>query len=159
MRSVHTFLHHAHPTKAMHHSDRRLTLSPSVHSAAPPWISKPRVDCHVLCRPARTGFLVNGRSVRLPTMTLRLVIPSRGEVDGELSVERPWWQFSVRFNVAISQSVPIARMHEREREGVVMRWGLALKSARGDVNQQGYFCEESERLWHVMARAAHDFGG
>jgi putative SOS response-associated peptidase YedK len=67
-------------------------------------------------------------------MAMRLVIPGRGEVDGELSVERPWWQFSVRFNVAISQSVPVARMHEREREGVMMRWGLALKSVRGDVN-------------------------
>lgn len=67
-------------------------------------------------------------------MTLRLVIPGRGEVDGELSVERPWWQFSVRFNVAISHSVPVARMHERECEGVMMRWGLALKSARGGVN-------------------------
>ena len=67
-------------------------------------------------------------------MTLRLVIPNRGEVDDELSVERPWWQFSVRFNVAISHSVPVARMHERECEGVMMRWGLALKSARGGVN-------------------------
>ena len=67
-------------------------------------------------------------------MTLRLVIPGRGEVDGELSVERPWWQFSVRFNVAISQSVPVARMHERECEGVMMRWGLAHKTAQGGVN-------------------------
>ena len=67
-------------------------------------------------------------------MALRLVIPSRGEVDTELSVEHPWWQFSVRFNVAVSQSIPVARMHERECEGVVMRWGLALKAARGGVN-------------------------
>ena len=64
-------------------------------------------------------------------MTLRLVIPSRSEVDGELSVEHPWWQFSVRFNVATSQSIPVARMHERECEGVMMRWGLALSSPRG----------------------------
>lgn len=67
-------------------------------------------------------------------MTLRLVIPDRSEVDSGLSVERPWWQFSARFNVAISQSIPVARMHEREREGVMMRWGLALKVARGGVN-------------------------
>jgi putative SOS response-associated peptidase YedK len=66
-------------------------------------------------------------------MTLRLVIPSRSEVDGELAVERPWWQFSARFNVAISQSIPVARAHERECEGVMMRWGLALKSARDDI--------------------------
>ncbi len=67
-------------------------------------------------------------------MTLRLVIPSREEVDDELSVAHPWWQFSVRFNVAISQSIPVARMHERESEGVMMRWGLALKSTRGEVS-------------------------
>ncbi|HEY2200561.1 MAG TPA: SOS response-associated peptidase family protein [Solirubrobacteraceae bacterium] len=67
-------------------------------------------------------------------MTQRLVIPSREEVDGELPVRRPWWQFSVRYNVAISQSVPVARMHERESEGVMMRWGLARLTARGTID-------------------------
>ena len=66
-------------------------------------------------------------------MTLRLVIPSREEVDGELSVVHPWWQFSTRFNVAISQSLPVARLHERESEGVMMRWGLAQRSEGGEV--------------------------
>ncbi len=67
-------------------------------------------------------------------MAQRLVIPSREEVDGELLVARPWWQFSVRFNVAISQSIPVARMHERESEGVMMRWGLAHKTAGGTID-------------------------
>jgi len=67
-------------------------------------------------------------------MAQRLVIPSREEVDGELSVARPWWQFSVRFNVAISQSIPVARTHQRESEGVMMRWGLALTTAQGTIN-------------------------
>jgi putative SOS response-associated peptidase YedK len=66
-------------------------------------------------------------------MAQRLVIPSREEVDAELKVARPWWQFSVRFNVAISQSVPVARMHERESEGVMMRWGLAHGTASGTI--------------------------
>jgi len=66
-------------------------------------------------------------------MAQRLVIPSREEVDSELSVARPWWQFSVRFNVAISQSIPVARMHEREAEGVMMRWGLAHTTAQGTI--------------------------
>jgi len=66
-------------------------------------------------------------------VTQRLVIPSREEVDGELPVARPWWQFSVRFNVAVSQSVPVARMHERESEGVMMRWGLAHRTAGGRI--------------------------
>jgi len=62
-------------------------------------------------------------------MTERVVIPGRTEADSELSVTRPWWEFSVRFNVAVSQSVPVARMHERETEGVMMRWGLVPSSA------------------------------
>ena len=67
-------------------------------------------------------------------MAQRLVIPSREEVDGELPVVHPWWQFSVRFNVAISQSIPVARVHERETEGVMMRWGLAHKTADGSID-------------------------
>jgi putative SOS response-associated peptidase YedK len=67
-------------------------------------------------------------------MAQRLVIPSREEVDRELSVARPWWQFSVRYNVAISQSIPVARSHEHEAEGVMMRWGLVLKTAQGTVS-------------------------
>lgn len=67
-------------------------------------------------------------------MAQRLVIPSREEVEGELSVAHPWWQFSVRFNVAVSQRVPVARMHERESEGVMMRWGLALQTAQGTID-------------------------
>jgi putative SOS response-associated peptidase YedK len=67
-------------------------------------------------------------------MTQRLVIPSREEVDAELAVARPWWQFSVRFNVAVAQSVPVARMHEREAEGVMMRWGLAHQTASGTID-------------------------
>ena len=67
-------------------------------------------------------------------MARRLVIPSREEVDGELPVARPWWQFSARFNVAISQSIPIARMHDRETEGVMMRWGLTQKTVQGTIN-------------------------
>ena len=67
-------------------------------------------------------------------MAQRLVVPGREEVDRELQVARPWWQFSARFNVAVSQSVPVARMHDRESEGVMMRWGLAQRNARGTID-------------------------
>jgi putative SOS response-associated peptidase YedK len=66
-------------------------------------------------------------------MSERLVIPDRADAENELSVAHPWWQFSVRFNVAVSQSVPVVRMHERESEGVMMRWGLVPSSAKVDV--------------------------
>jgi putative SOS response-associated peptidase YedK len=79
-------------------------------------------------------------------MAQRLVIPSREEVDGELSVAHPWWQFSVRFNVAISQSIPVARMHERESEGVMMRWGLAHENAQGSIAFTSCGCVRSDAL-------------
>jgi putative SOS response-associated peptidase YedK len=66
-------------------------------------------------------------------MSERLVIPGRADAENELSVAHPWWQFSVRFNVAVSQSIPVVRMHGRESEGVMMRWGLVPPSAKGDV--------------------------
>jgi putative SOS response-associated peptidase YedK len=59
-------------------------------------------------------------------MCRRLVIPEQGEVEREVSVERPWWTFSVRFNVAVTQRVPVARLHNQEIEGVMMRWGFML---------------------------------
>jgi putative SOS response-associated peptidase YedK len=68
-------------------------------------------------------------------MSERLVIPGRAEAESELRVVHPWWQFSVRFNVAISHSVPVVRTHERETEGVMMRWGLVPSSAKGDLAQ------------------------
>jgi putative SOS response-associated peptidase YedK len=70
-------------------------------------------------------------------MSERLVIPDRANAENEVSVAHPWWQFSVRFNVAESQSVPVVRMHERESEGVMMRWGLGPSSAKGDVARRG----------------------
>jgi putative SOS response-associated peptidase YedK len=79
-------------------------------------------------------------------MAQRLVIPNREEVDAELSIARPWWQFSVRFNVAISQRIPVARMHEHESEGVMMRWGLAHKTAGGTINFTGCGSVRSDAL-------------
>jgi putative SOS response-associated peptidase YedK len=68
-------------------------------------------------------------------MSERLVIPDRSEVEADLAVAHPWWRFSVRFNVAVSQRVPVARIHERESEGVMMRWGLVPSSAKGDLRR------------------------
>jgi putative SOS response-associated peptidase YedK len=64
-------------------------------------------------------------------MCERLVIPDRQEVDRDLSVNNPWWTFSTRFNVAATQSVPVARMHDKESEGVMMKWGLVPSTTKG----------------------------
>jgi putative SOS response-associated peptidase YedK len=52
------------------------------------------------------------------------VIPEQDDAEKEVSVVQPWWKFSVRFNVAVSHRVPVARLHNRETEGVMMRWGF-----------------------------------
>ena len=70
-------------------------------------------------------------------MCERLVIPAREEVEQELSVANPWWIFSTRFNVAVTHSVPAARMHERESEGVMMRWGLVPAATKSPEISQG----------------------
>jgi len=85
-------------------------------------------------------------------MSERLVIPGRGEAESELSVAHPWWQFSVRFNVAFSHSIPVARMHERETEGVMMRWGLVPSAANGDTTCGGHAHARSDAL-----QSAEDF--
>jgi putative SOS response-associated peptidase YedK len=64
-------------------------------------------------------------------MCERLVIPSQQEVEHDIRVARPWWSFSTRFNVAVTQSVPVARLHEKDSEGVMMRWGLVPSSTKG----------------------------
>ena len=90
--------------------------------------------------------------VRSLSMSERLVIPGRAEAESELSVAHPWWQFSVRFNVAVSHNVPVVRMHERETEGVMMRWGLVPSSAKGDVTRGGHAHARSDAL-----QSAEDF--
>lgn len=57
-------------------------------------------------------------------MCKRLVIPEQDDAEKEVCVVQPWWKFSVRFNVAVSHRVPVARLHNRETEGVMMRWGF-----------------------------------
>lgn len=68
-------------------------------------------------------------------MSDRVVIPDRTAAERDLSVTQPWWEFTVRFNVALSQKLPVARVHGRELEGVMMRWGLVPSSAKGDVTR------------------------
>ena len=45
-------------------------------------------------------------------MCKRLVIPEQEDAEKEVSVDQRWWRFSVRFNVAVTHRVPVARLHE-----------------------------------------------
>jgi putative SOS response-associated peptidase YedK len=70
-------------------------------------------------------------------MSERLVIPDRVDVESELGVDHPWWQFAACYNVAPADSLPMARMHGGESEGVMMCWGLIPSAAKGDVRRRG----------------------
>ncbi|MDB6090565.1 MAG: response-associated peptidase [Gammaproteobacteria bacterium] len=70
-------------------------------------------------------------------MCKRLVIPEQEEAEKEISVLHPWWRFSVRFNVAVTQRVPVARLHDLETEGVMMRWGFVPSPEEGNVARLG----------------------
>ena len=61
-------------------------------------------------------------------MCKRLVIPEQEDAEREISVDQRWWRFSVRFNVAVTHRVPVARLHEWDTEGVMMRWGFVPSS-------------------------------
>jgi putative SOS response-associated peptidase YedK len=57
-------------------------------------------------------------------MCRRIVIADRDEVDRDIEVNHQWWRFSARYNVRRTQTVPAARMHAGESEGVMLRWGI-----------------------------------
>jgi len=57
-------------------------------------------------------------------MCKRLVIPEQEDAEQEISVAQPWWKFTVRFNVAVKHRVPVARLHNKITEGVMMQWGF-----------------------------------
>jgi putative SOS response-associated peptidase YedK len=57
-------------------------------------------------------------------MCERYVIPGQDEVEREITLAHGWWKFTARYNIGIFQNVPVIRMHDKESEGVMMRWGL-----------------------------------
>jgi putative SOS response-associated peptidase YedK len=65
-------------------------------------------------------------------MEMRYVIPEQDAVERELAPARKWWRFSASFNAAPQRQVPAVRLHERESEGVMLRWGLIAAWAKGD---------------------------
>jgi putative SOS response-associated peptidase YedK len=64
------------------------------------------------------------RAGTLVPMCKRLVIPEQEDAEKEISIAQPWWKFTVRFNVAVKHRVPVARLHNKVTEGVMMQWGF-----------------------------------
>jgi putative SOS response-associated peptidase YedK len=85
-------------------------------------------------------------------MCKRLVIPEQEDAENEISVTHPWWKFSVRFNVAVTQRVPVARVHDLETEGVMMRWGFVPSPEEGNEIRLGAAHVRSDAILD-----AHDY--
>jgi putative SOS response-associated peptidase YedK len=69
-------------------------------------------------------------------MCKRLVIPEQEDAEKEISVAQPWWKFTVRFNVAVKHRVPVARLHNKMTEGVMMQWGFVPSPERQQQQQE-----------------------
>jgi len=70
-------------------------------------------------------------------MCKRLVVPEQEDAEAEISVAQPWWRFSVRFNVAVTHTLPVVRLHNHQTEGVMMRWGFVPRPDEGDAREVG----------------------
>ena len=74
------------------------------------------------------------------------MIPDQVDAEKEISIGQPWWKFSVRFNVAVTQRVPVARLHNQETEGVMMRWGFQPQPEEGDERDVGAALVRSDSI-------------
>ena len=61
----------------------------------------------------------------------RYVSPDDASIEREFNLVRTEWKFPASFNVAPTQEVPVVRLREGRREGVVLRWGLIPFFAHG----------------------------
>jgi putative SOS response-associated peptidase YedK len=61
----------------------------------------------------------------------RYVSPTAAEAERYFTVHLVQWEFGRNFNVAPTQQVPVVRLVDGERQGLMMRWGLVPFFARG----------------------------
>ena len=66
-------------------------------------------------------------------MCERYVLPDKATAEREFLPDRAWWQFGQRFNVASPQYVPALRLHDRDVEAVMLRWGFVPAAAEGVI--------------------------
>lgn len=57
-------------------------------------------------------------------MCKRYALPDQAAAEREFLPAMAWWKFAAKFNVAAGQFVPAIRLHDRQSEGVMLRWGL-----------------------------------
>ena len=61
----------------------------------------------------------------------RFITGNQAAIEREFSIIEPLWTFQPSYNVAPTQSVPVIRMHDGHRAGLMMRWGLIPWFAKG----------------------------
>lgn len=79
-------------------------------------------------------------------MCERYVLPDQAAAELEFLPGQIWWKFSARFNVAAQQYVPAVRVHDKQTEGMMMRWGLIPSWAEGKPTGAPTLCAEMERV-------------
>jgi putative SOS response-associated peptidase YedK len=92
-------------------------------------------------------------------MCERYVMPQAQQAEQEFGVVRRWWRFSPSFNVGPSRYVPVVRMHDREIEGVMLRWGLIPDWAEADASKACAATASIDSVAHSAAtRGAWELG-
>lgn len=61
----------------------------------------------------------------------RFISAHQSALEREFSIVQPLWTLQASYNVAPTQSVPVVRMQDGQRAGVMMRWGLIPWFAKG----------------------------
>jgi putative SOS response-associated peptidase YedK len=79
-------------------------------------------------------------------MCERYALPDQLTAEREFVPAQAWWKFAARFNVASQQYVPAIRMHERQSEAVMMRWGLIPSWAEGKPTGEPPTCIEADQI-------------
>jgi putative SOS response-associated peptidase YedK len=84
-------------------------------------------------------------------MFKRYVLPDQLAAEREFLPAQAWWQFEPRFNVAAHQYVPAIRVHDRQSEAVMMRWGLIPSWAEGKPVGDPPTCVDAEQIQDSIA--------
>lgn len=69
---------------------------------------------------------------RLAAMCGRYVSPDEASIEREFNLVHHEWQFPPSFNVAPTQTVPVIRAVDGQRQGSRFRWGLIPFFAKGE---------------------------
>jgi putative SOS response-associated peptidase YedK len=79
-------------------------------------------------------------------MCHRYALPDQLAAEREFLPATAWWKFATRFNVAAGEYVPAIRLHQRETEGVMLRWGLIPSWFEGSPQGQPHARVQSSQV-------------